>query len=193
MDHVDRDGREHRYQRVLHSRKPAVEAEQQNPRRHGPDAGVEVLARHVVAVESPQGQLAQRVLQQQHQQAHSSGHEQRPDQHVGAFAEVARAERLRRQSAGPHAHERAVPVDEVEDRHADGQRADRCGRIRTPVPGDRRRDDAHERHGDVRDDIGERNAQYFTVHVHGKRRGNTRQTAPGVVYGCKDNAKAANL
>jgi hypothetical protein len=23
--------------------------------------------------------------------------------------------------------------------------------------------------------------------------GNTRQTAPGVVYGCKDNAKAANL
>ena len=28
------------------------------------------------------------------------------------------------------------------------------------------RDDAHERHGDVRDDIGERNAQYFAVHVH---------------------------
>jgi len=34
------------------------------------------------------------------------------------------------------------------------------------VSGDGGRYDAHERHGDVRDDIGERNAQYFAVHGH---------------------------
>ena len=175
---VDRDGRQHREDGVLHPREPAVEAEEDDARRYGPDAGVEIVAGHLAAVHGPQRQFAQRVLQQDHQHAHHGRHRQRPDQHVGAFAEVAGSERLGREAAGAHADERTVPVDEVEDRHADGQRADRGGGIGAPVPCDGRRDDAHEGYGDVRDDIGERDAQYFAVHGHN---------------GCKDKAKAANL
>ena len=135
-----------------------------NPNRRMP--AVEIFARHFVAVQSPQGQLAQRVLQGEHQQSHARRHDHRPYEHVGAFAEIPGAERLCRESAGSHAHERAVPVDEVEDRHPDGQCADRRRRIRAPVPGDGRRHDSHQRYGDVRNDIRERDAQYFAVHVH---------------------------
>ena len=149
MHHVDRNSREHRYHGILHTREPAVEPEQEDASRYGPDAGVEIRARHFVAIESPQGQLAQRVLQGEHQQSHARRHDHRPYEHVGAFAEIPGAERLCRESAGSHAHERAVPVDEVENRHPDGQCADRRRRIRTPVPGDGRRHDSHQRYGDV--------------------------------------------
>ncbi len=166
VDDVDRNGRRHRNHGVLHAREPAVEAEEQNTRRHGPDAGVEVGARHRIAVHGPQRRLAQRILQHDHRRAHHRGDDQRPDQHAGALAEIARPVGLRRQAARSHADERTVPVDEVEDRYADGQRSDRGGRIGAPMAGDGRRDDAHQRHGDIRDDVGKRDAQYFAIHVH---------------------------
>ena len=166
VDDIHRDGRAHGEEGVLHARVPAVEAEEQDAGRHGPDACVEVFAGHLAAVHRPQRQLAHGILQQHHQDAHDSGHGEGAPQHVGAFAEVSGAERLGRQSACAHADERAVPVDEVEDRDADGQRADRGCRIAAPVSGDGGRDDAHQRHGDVRDDVRKRDAQYFPVHVH---------------------------
>ena len=201
---VDRDGRQHGEYGVLHPREPAVEPEEHDARRHGPDAGVEVVAGHFAAVHGPEGQFSHGVLEQDHQHTHHRRHRQRAGQHVGALAEVARAERLGRQPAGSHAHERAVPVNEVEDRDADGQRADRGGGVGSPVSGDGGRYDAHERHGDVRDDIGERNAQYFAVHVHNAgsgvaadagRRGASAGMPPvvGELFFGKDTAKAGVL
>lgn len=166
MDDVDRDCRAHGDHGVLHAREPAVEAEEQDARRHGPDARVEVFAGHLRAVEGPQRRLAHGILQGDHHHTHHHGHGQRAHQHVRAFAVVARAEGLRREAARAHAHERAVPVDEVEDRDPDGQRADCRGGVGAPVSGNGRRDDAHQGHGDVRDDVRQRQAQYFTVHAH---------------------------
>ena len=62
-----------------------------------------------------------------------------------------------------------VPVDEIEDRGADRQRADRGRRIGAEVACDGRRDDAHEGHRDVRDDVGHRQAEDFAVHLHAGR------------------------
>ena len=166
VEDIHGDGRAHREQGVLHARIPAVESEEHDSRRYGPDAGVEVFAGHFAAVHGPERHLADGVLQQHHEQSHGAGSCQGARQHVGALAEVPGTEGLGREAARAHAHERAVPVDEVEDRNSDGQRTDCCRRVVAPVPGDGRRDDTHERHGDVRDDIRERDAQYFAVHVH---------------------------
>ena len=166
VDDVHGDGRAHGEHGVLHSRVPAVEAEEQDARRHGPDTRIEVVAGHLAAVHGPERQLAHGVLERDHQQSHRARRGQRAGQHVGALAETARTERLRREAARAHPHERTVPVDEVEDRNPDGQRADGRRRVVAPVSRDGCRDDAHERHGDVRDDVRQRDAQYFAVHVH---------------------------
>ena len=168
MHDVDRNGRTHGNQRVLHARIPAVEAEEHDACRHGPDAGVEVGARHLAAVHRPERQLADGVLQRNDQHSHRGGNHQGAGQHVGAFAEIACAEGLRRKAARTHPHEGAVPVDEVENRHPDGQRTDVGGRVTRRMAGDGRTDDAHQGHRDVRDDVGQRQAQDFAVHRHGQ-------------------------
>lgn len=101
------------------------------------------------------------------------------DQHVGAFAEVAGAERLCREPAGAHADERAVPVDEVEDRHADGQRADRGRESAPQCPATSRAAETMPIRGTVMfETILGSAMQYFAVHGHN---------------GCKDKVKVANL
>ena len=74
---------------------------------------------------------------------------------------VLRAVGLRRQSARAHAQEGAVPVDEVEDRNADGQRSDRArGVAAAQIAGDHRAGDAH-------DDVRKREPQDFPIHKRG--------------------------
>ncbi len=149
----------HRDHGILHARVPAVEPEKHDAGGHGPDAGVEIVACTIsLPFMAHRASRPRGFWKQNNQQAeHRRTPRMRPDEHVGAFAEVSRAERLGRESAGSHAHERAVPVDEVEDGYADGECADRrCG---VCSPGVRRRRSTHDTHkgdGDVGDDVRER-------------------------------------
>ena len=70
----------------------------------------------------------------------------------GALAETARTERLRREAARAHPHERTVPVDEVEDGYADGECPDRrCGIVQVSRDGGTH--DTHKGDRDVGDDV----------------------------------------
>lgn len=154
VDQIDRNGREHRNHGILHPRKPTVKAEEQDACRHSPNAGVEVFAGHLVAVHCPEGRLAERNLQYDKQQTQSEGDDERSRQHIGTFGVVLRAVGLGRQTTRAHADERAVPVDKVKDRCADGQRTNRGRRIDPPVARNSRRSNTHHRYGNVRDDVG---------------------------------------
>ena len=168
MDDVLQNGDPHGDAGVLHPDEPAVEAEEHDARRYGPDAGVEVFGDQFVAVHGPDRRLAERVLQQQDQCAQYGRDEQRARQRGGAFAVVLRAVGLRRQSARAHAQEGAVPVDEVEDRNADGQRSDRArGVAAAQIAGDHRAGDAHDGDGDVGNDVRKREPQDFPIHKRG--------------------------
>ena len=168
MDDVLQNGDPHGDAGVLHPDEPAVEAEEHDARRYGPDAGVEVFGDQFVAVHGPDRRLAERVLQQQDQCAQYGRDEQRARQRSGAFAVVLRAVGLRRQSARAHAQEGAVPVDEVEDRNADGQRSDRArGVAAAQIAGDHRAGDAHDGDGNVGNDVRKREPQDFPIHKRG--------------------------
>lgn len=154
VDDVLQHGDPHRDAGVLHADEPAVEPEEQDAGRYGPDAGVEVFGHQVVAVHGPDGRLAERILQQQDQCAQRGCDQQRAGQRGGAFAAVARSVGLCRQTAGAHAQEGAVPVDEIEDRDADGQRSDGArGVAAAQIAGDHRAGNAHDGDGDVRYDV----------------------------------------
>lgn len=75
-------------------------------------------------------------MEANNQQAEDRCDQDAPDEHVGAFVEISCTESLRRESAGTHAHEAAVPVDEVEDGYADGECPDRrCGVVQVSCDG----------------------------------------------------------
>jgi hypothetical protein len=149
---IHRDGDTHRDHGILHACVPAVESEKHDTGGYRPDAGVEIVVYDFVAVHGPQCQSAQRVLEANNQQAENRCDQNAPDKHVGAFVEVSCTESLRRESAGTHAYEAAVPVDEVEDGYADGECPDRrCGVIQVSRDGGTH--DAHKGDRDVGDDV----------------------------------------
>jgi len=91
-------------------------------------------------------------LEANNQQAEDRCDQDAPDEHVGAFVEISCTESLRRESAGTHAHEAAVPVDEVEDGYADGECPDRrCGVVQVSCDGGTH--DTHKGDRDVGDDV----------------------------------------
>lgn len=86
---------------------------------------------------------------------------------MGTLLPILGPESLGRQSAGSHAYEAAIPVDEIEDRDPDGQGPDRGRRVlAVPMTGNGGRCNTHERNGDVGDDVGHRNPQNFPIHGH---------------------------
>jgi hypothetical protein len=73
---------------------------------------------------------------------------------------------LRRETTRTHTDEGAVPVDEVEDGNADGQRSDGSSAIAIRhTPCDEGGGDAHKGHGDVGYDIGNCDAKYVSIHI----------------------------
>ena len=170
VHHIGDDGYDHRCAGVLHADEPAVDGEEGDGGRGGPDAGEEVLRgeclRPFAALHQPQRESPQGIAQHDEQQGQYHGYGHRADQDAGALPQVAGAVGLCRDAARPHAQEAAGPVDHVEDRRPDTDGAYRGGTV-VQSACDGRIDHSQQRNGDVGDDVRYGEPQDLPVHpVH---------------------------
>ena len=166
VQQVDDDRNVHRETRILHADKPTLEREERQRSGRGPQPHIEILGRLAHRLRStvhhPESEVPHPVTGNEQQQRNGKRNAYRTDEHRAHFAEIARTVGLRHEPAGSHAQEGEIPVDEVEDGHADGHRADQ--RIDPQVTDDGHIDHAHQRHGNVRNNIGNRQCENLPVH-----------------------------
>ena len=156
VDKIDEDGYPHGQLGVLHAYKPALYGIKSQRGGGGPDADEEVGEGHAddasAAVKDELGEQRDGVLQKDESQGDGEGDGDGANEDAHRLVETARTVGLCGESAGAHAKETEVPVNQVKNLGANGYGA----QLRLPqVTNDGGVDHAQQRHGNVGYDVGE--------------------------------------
>ena len=115
VKYIDKDGCNHRNYSILHSRKPTIQAEEHNTRRHRPNTSIEVVGNHLISVHHPERKFAKRILQKQHHKTQNSRDTDSTNKHCCCSDKILCSKCLRGYSTRSHTDKRAVPVDEIKN------------------------------------------------------------------------------